>query len=43
MFGSMVDSQSNLRPLRFGEEKNKKKKKETGQKYNVGICYAGGP
>ena len=34
---------SSLRPLRLGEEKTKKgrkKKKETGQKYNVRICYA---
>jgi len=30
-----------LRPLRLGEEK--KKKKETGQKYNVCMCYAGQP
>jgi len=32
-----------MRPLRLGEEKKKKeRKKETGQKYNVRICYQGG-
>jgi len=36
----MVDIQSNLRPLSLGEEK---KEEETGQKYNVCICYAGRP
>jgi len=33
-----------MRPLRLGKEKKKKKKEEeTGQKYNVRICYAGRP
>jgi len=39
----MVDIQSAT--AKIGEEKTKKKerKKETGQKYNVRICYAGRP
>jgi len=41
MCASMVDIQP--RPMRLGEEKIKEKKKETGQKYNVRICYAGRP
>jgi len=39
MCRSIVDI--NLQPLRLGEEK--KKKEETGQKYNVRICFAGRP
>ena len=33
----------NLRPLRLGDERKRKKKETTGQKYNVRICYAGRP
>jgi len=35
----MVDIQSATGEIRRG----KKKKKETGQKYNVRVCYAGRP
>ena len=37
---SMVDIQSATAEIRRGK---KKKKEETGQKYNVRICYAGRP
>jgi len=40
MCGSMVDIQSVTAEIRRGKNK---KKKETGQKYNVCICYAGLP
>ena len=39
MFGSMVLIQSPSAEIRRGK---KRRKKETGQKYNVRICYAGG-
>jgi len=49
MCGSMVDIQSATAENRRGrktEEEERKKKEDTkkphaGQKYNVGICYAG--
>jgi len=40
MCGSMADIQSPTAEIRRGK-KIKKKKKETRQKYNVRICYAG--
>jgi len=40
MCGSMVDIHSATAEIRRGR---KRKKKETGQKYNVHICYAGWP
>jgi len=36
----MEDIQSATAEIRQGK---KRRKKETGQKYNVCICYAGGP
>jgi len=39
MCGSMVDIQSATAEIRRGK---KGRRKETGQKYNVRICYAGG-
>jgi len=34
----------NLRPLRLDEEKKEQKRKEeTGQKYDVRVCYTGRP
>ena len=39
MCKSMVDIQSATTEIR----REKKKKEETGQKYNVRICYAGWP
>jgi len=39
MCQSMVDIQSVTAEIRRG----KKKKEETGQKYNVRICYSGRP
>jgi len=42
-FGVLHFQTSNLRPLRLGEEKKKEEKEQTGQKYNVRICYAERP
>jgi len=42
MCGSMVDIQSATAEIRRGKKKERKKK-ETGQKYDVRICYAGRP
>jgi len=41
MCRSMVDIQSATAEIRRG--KKEERKKETGQKYNVRICYAGRP
>jgi len=45
MCGSIVDIQSATVEIRWGKNQERKKKKETGQKYNdnVCICYAGWP
>jgi len=37
----MVDIQSATAEIRWGNKQ--RRKKETGQKYNVCICYAGRP
>jgi len=37
----MVDIQSATAEIMPGKTQEKRKKKETGQKYNVRICYAG--
>ena len=42
MSGSMVDIQYATAEIRRGKKK-KERKKETGQKYNVRICYVGRP
>jgi len=42
MCGSMGDIQSATAEIRQGK-KQERKKEETGQKYNVRICYAGRP
>jgi len=39
MCGSIVDIQFNLRALKLREEKRRKKKETTGQKYN-GLPYS---
>jgi len=36
----MADIQSSTAEIRRGK---KERKKETGQKYNIGVCYAGRP
>jgi len=43
MSGSMVDIQSPTAEIRQGKKKERRKIEITGQKYNVRICYAGGP
>jgi len=43
MCGSMVDIQSVAAEIRRGKKEERKKKENTGQKYNVRICYAGRP
>jgi len=42
MCGSTVDIQSVTAEIRRGK-KPRRRKKETGQKYNARICYAGRP
>jgi len=37
----VVDIQSATAEIKRGKRTKKKKKKETGQRYNVRICYAG--
>jgi len=39
----MEDIQSATAEIRRGEDQERRKKEETGQKYNVHICYAGQP
>jgi len=39
----MVDIQSATAEIRRAEKNQERKKTETGQKYNVRICYAGRP
>jgi len=39
----MVDVQSAMAEIRRGKNKRRKKIEQTGQKYNVRICYAGQP
>jgi len=44
MCGSIVDIQSATAEIRRGKKERMKMKEETtGQKYNVGTCYAGRP
>jgi len=43
MCRSMVDIQSVTAEIRWGKKKERQKKKETGQKHNVRICYAEQP
>jgi len=43
MCGSMVDIQSPTAEIKRGRKPRRKKKKETGQKDNVRICYEGWP
>jgi len=39
----MVDIQSATAEITPGKKRKKKEEETTGQKYNVGICYAGRP
>jgi len=41
MRGIIVDIQSVTADTRRGKKQEEERKKETGQKYNVRICYAG--
>jgi len=41
--GNMVDIQSAAAKIMRGKNQEEERKKETGQKYNVCICYAGRP
>jgi len=40
MCGSKVDIQSVTTDIRRGKNQERKKEEETGQRYNVRICYA---
>jgi len=43
MYGSMVEIQSATAEVRRRKKGKKEEEETTGQKYNVGICYAGRP